>query len=444
MSRLGETPFGSPLRIVVAGLLSVALVIGGGFAVGVFGVPSVDGVENRFGTVTNETTVIETDLELSNPNPVGVRLGRVSVNYTVSMNGVRMAAGSRRGVAVPAGNSTLTLTTRLDNERIPAWWVTHVRDEEQTQLVVNATITSPTLGVTREFSVTRSIETDLLGAFASTETRPVNADVPLVSDPVLYVNETDARWGTPTTEETPLDATFTVYNPKPIPYAISEIGYEVYMNDVRVGAGTTEEPYALPPKTETDVGVGAVIRNAALDEWWVSHLQNDQRTALRIDFYARLDLGGGQTVRVPLDELTYRETIETNIFGTDGSDTGSNGDTRSSGSESTATTASSSRTTTSPTSASEGPETDDGLLGGATPTDAPSDEVSETPTGAETPTPTDTPTDGDGLLGGGDGTDTPTDGGGLLGGGNETTTETDDGPYDRTPVRRVDRDGSRE
>jgi len=34
-------------------------------------VPSVAAIDNTFGDVTNETTAIETDLVVSNPNPAG-------------------------------------------------------------------------------------------------------------------------------------------------------------------------------------------------------------------------------------------------------------------------------------------------------------------------------------------------------------------------------------
>jgi hypothetical protein len=47
----------------------------------------------------------------------------------------------------------------------------------------------------------------------------------------------------------------------------------------------------------------------------VTHLERNQVTDLRIDFSARIDLAE-TTVRIPLDPLTYTETIETDIFGT--------------------------------------------------------------------------------------------------------------------------------
>ncbi|MDX1748462.1 MAG: LEA type 2 family protein, partial [Halobacteriales archaeon] len=149
-----------------------------------------------------------------------------------------------------------------------------------------------------------------------TEPRPVNANVALVEDPVLYINETSAWWGEVTTQETPLRTAFVVYNPKPVPYAVTEIGYTIRMNDIVVGEGSTSQLYAIPPRSEQTIQASTAIDNPTLDEWWVSHLERNQVTRLHVDFYAVVELPGGQRVRVPLDEIDYEETIETDIFGT--------------------------------------------------------------------------------------------------------------------------------
>ncbi|MFC6726275.1 LEA type 2 family protein, partial [Halobium palmae] len=278
--------------------------------------PAVTGVDNRFGGVNASTTVIESDLRVENPNPIGVDLGGVTVDYDVSMNGIGMATGGREGVSLPRGESALPLTSRMRNERIPAWWVSHVNGGERTTLTVDASVHSSTLGWTVGApEVSREIRTDLIGGFDSNETRPVNANRPLVSDPVLYVNETSAAWGDANESATPIDMDFTVYNPKATPLALTEIGYTVTMNDVVVGEGATNRSYVVPGQRSRTLETTTRIDNPRLDEWWVSHLERDQTTDLRIEFYATLDVAG-DSVRVPLDALTYTETFETDVFGT--------------------------------------------------------------------------------------------------------------------------------
>jgi len=396
----------SRLKIVGVLVVVAAAAVGGSVALGVLGTPSVTSVDNHFAGVSNQTTTVATNLTVHNPNPVGVQLGGVGINYTISMNGVEMAQGAKEGVGVGTGNSTLPFSTEMQNDRIPPWWVTHIDNGETTTVGIDATVTSSTLGG-RSMSVSqeRTIETALISQFNSTETRPVEADQPLVSDPVLYINETRGTWDQEnlTQSETPLDLAFDVYNPKPYPYTITKVGYTIRMNDVTVGEGETDRGYVLSPGQETTLDANTVIQNENLDRWWVTHLQRNQQTDLYIDFYLVLE-GGGEQFRVDLDSIDYRQEIETDIFGnkaqyptgngtSGGADDGS-ADESPDGDEKTET------PTPTPTEA----ETDDGLLSdGETETDTQTPTETETETATETETETATQTE------------TATDDGGLLG-----------------------------
>ncbi|AHG03588.1 membrane protein [Halobacterium sp. DL1] len=343
--------FGSKIRIAVTVLFGLSLTLGGAFLAGVVGVPSVEGIDNRFGAVNETDTAIETDLVVNNPNPVGVRLGNMNVNYTVTMNDVAMAQGTKRGVGIGTGNSTLNLTTYLQNERIPDWWVSHIRNGEHTDLDVTATVTSGTLGRSATFQpASKSIDTDLVGGFNSSEDRPVNANMALVEDPVLVIRQTNASWGTVTEGETPIQIQFGVYNPKASPVAISNVGYDITMNDVQMGSGETQETETIPGKTYRVVETRTVIDNEQLDEWWVSHIENNQTTELRIDFYAEIKPPGtDQTFRAELDDLTHTQTIETDFFGTKGASGNATDDSNDSDGETTTTTTSDDQTTTTTT-----------------------------------------------------------------------------------------------
>ncbi len=338
--------FGSRLRTAIVVLLVVAGAVGGAFATGVLGAPGVEGVDNRFGGVNETRTVIATDVIVSNPNPLSANLSGIGVDYAVQMNGIEMADGEKDGVSIDTGTTAIPLRTTLANERIPTWWVSHIQNGEHTTLRADANVTSETLGETFEApEITRSIDTDLLSAFNSTETREVNANSTVVSDPVLYVNETSAEWGNATEDRTELKLTFVVHNPKSYPVAVSELGYDISMNDVDVGDGATESEYVIPPHSTETIEATTYIENDRLDEWWVSHLERNQTTDLRIDFSAKLD-AGGTTFTVPLDPLTYEKTFETDIFGNKASGTDSTGDSSADGDASGETTTESSETAT--------------------------------------------------------------------------------------------------
>jgi LEA14-like dessication related protein len=346
---------------VVAGVVLAALV-----ALAVLGAPSVTGVENRFGPVNETTTVIESDLAVRNPNPFGATLGGLVVDYAVDMNDVRMAEGRKRGVSVSSGTDTVPFTTHTSNDRIPAWWVSHVRNDERTALRVRADVHSGLLGASFDApTVTREVETDMLSGFNSTERRPVNASQPLLSDPVLYVEETRAWWGSVNDSATGMRTEFVVHNPKPYPVATSRLDYTVSMNDVAVGEGSTRREVVIPAGGTETIRAQTVVRTQRLDEWWVTHLERNQRTALVVDFVAVLEVQG-IAVRVPL--TAYEGSVETDVFGTKPDDAGGDdGAGREGRSTNTA--------TASPT------PTDGGVLDG--------DESAATGTATPTPTTTD-------------------------------------------------------
>ena len=383
------------LQIVAAAVLVLGGSLGGAYALGIVGTPTVESVDNRFTGISENTTTVETALTVTNPNPVGVQLGGVGIDYTVYMNDVAMAEGSKQGLGIERGNSTLNFTTEMDNSRIPAWWVSHIRNGERTQVTIDATVSSSLLGGRSvSLSQNRTVETDIVGQFNSDETRPVNTSNPVVTDPALYINETRGSWDEDnvTASETPLDIEFDVFNPKAYPYTVTEIGYTVRMNDLTVGNGSTAREYVIGPQQTQTVGVDASIRNENLDEWWVSHLENNQVTDLYIDFYIVVD-AGGEEFRIDLDAIDYRNTIETDVFGNKAAyPTGADGSTTTSGDDGDS------------ASGTETPTDDGGVTDPVT-------DATDTVTGGGTATEggtTETPTDDGGT------TETPTDDGGVV------------------------------
>lgn len=96
----GSLVASSTLKIAVVVVGIVSLSIGGAWAAGIIGAPSVAGVDNAFGDVNESTTTIESELLINNPNPFGLRFGGLTVDYAVEMNGIRMATGGREGLLV--------------------------------------------------------------------------------------------------------------------------------------------------------------------------------------------------------------------------------------------------------------------------------------------------------------------------------------------------------
>lgn len=307
--------FGSRLRIAATVVGGVVVVVIALFLAGVFGVPSITAIDNGFGTVNASTTEIVTELTVSNPNPFGIGLGTVTIDYTASMNGIEMATGDKHGIGIGTGNSSLRLHTYLDNTKIPAWWVSHIRNGESTTLTVETHIDTGLLLSTTRTPVQRSIDTDILGTFNTTENRDINANQPPIEDPVAVIRRQTARWGPVSNESTALNVSFVVYNPKSYPLTITQLSYNITLNEIAMGAGATEDEYTIPPGETETVEATLLMDTQKFDEWWVAHLKDGQVSELRIDFDATVAAGDLGTVSMPLDPLTYERSVETAIFG---------------------------------------------------------------------------------------------------------------------------------
>ncbi|MFP8955794.1 LEA type 2 family protein [Natrialbaceae archaeon A-CW3] len=306
---------GSPFRVVGTLVLALVVTIGGAFAAGVIGVPELESVHNEFGEVDDERTEILTDMTVHNPNPVGTGSADVDADFVVSMNGIEMADGGGEDITLEPGTSTESFRTEMRNERIPEWWVTHIENDEQTHVEIDATVSSGVLDRSTTIREEQTVETDLISAFNSDETRPVNAERPVVEDPFLYVNHTRGQWGGVDQRHTELELEFDIYNPQSYAVPMTELGYEITMNDVVIGEGQSNREYVLQPGQETTVETVTRIDNENLDDWWVTHVENDEVSDLRIEFVATFELASGTTITVPLESLTYEETVETDIWG---------------------------------------------------------------------------------------------------------------------------------
>lgn len=304
-----------PGKLLVALLVVVGVSVGMVVTAGVLYQPTVEEVNNSWGTVTRETSEIRTEIVIDNPAPLGVNLGSVGVDYTASMNNLTMATGAERGVSIESGTNTIVLSTELDNGRIPDWWVTHINAGEQTTVTISVTVTLDLPLDTLSIAVpeqNQEITTDVLAPLNSDEDRAVNA----FGRTLLTVERTRADWQTATRDRTPMDLSATVENPNPSPIVFSKIGYTIRMNDITVAEGESDEEVVIPPKSTETIETTAVIDNAKLDDWWVTHLRNGEETTMEVEFYAVVEYGG-YSRKVPLEFFTYRETIETDVLGTE-------------------------------------------------------------------------------------------------------------------------------
>jgi len=294
-------------------LLMVVLLLG----IAVYGLiavdkPRIQSVDNNWGTVTANQTEVETAITVENPLLIRVGDGVADVRYTVALNDIEFATERESQVQLSGRDDVINISTSMNNDKIPSWWVTHINRNQTTTVTVDPAVIVLYGGFeapAEEQRRTRTFQTQLLDPLNSDQQRQFSA----FDRTMFTITETDARWGTATAEQTPINGSITATNELPIALPITEIQYTIRMNGVVVGQGTAAAQTVIPPDSTRTIDANATIDNSKLDEWWVTHLQNNETTQLSVDFIATIEYGGEQR-QIPLDSVSYNRSFQTNVF----------------------------------------------------------------------------------------------------------------------------------
>jgi LEA14-like dessication related protein len=295
-------------------ILAPALVVGAFFA-GVIKTPQVVRISSQWGEVTHDTTKVTTAVDVENPNSLGVNLADIGADVRIDLNGVSLGRGAVSGLKLPAGRSTTSVVTTIDNTKIPDWWASHINAKEQTKVQV---VPKATLGFIGNFTVqgptiTRDFATDLLAMASSTQPEKMDAG-PFT---ITLVRRT-FEWGAVTPESTGMSATLVLRNDGTAPVSLAKIAFTVSMNTVTVAQGESlNGPIVLLAGQEQVVPVRISINNVKLLDWWPTHIAAKEVTqySVRLDgvLEANLPFLGRQRIPVPL--MTFSDELKTNVLG---------------------------------------------------------------------------------------------------------------------------------
>ena len=238
-------------------LLVVAVVLLG---IGVYGLaadrPRIQSVDNNWGTVTANQTDIETALTVENPLLIRVGDGVADVRYTVALNDVEFASERKNQVQLSGRDDVINISTSMNNDKIPSWWVTHINRNQTTTVTVDPAVVVLYGGFeapAEEQTHRRTFRTQLLEPLNSEQPRQFSA----FDRTVLTITETDAHWGEATAERTPIDGSITATNELPIVLPITEVQYTIRMNGIVVGQGTAAEQTVIPPESSRTIDANA-------------------------------------------------------------------------------------------------------------------------------------------------------------------------------------------
>ncbi|WP_231188412.1 LEA type 2 family protein [Haladaptatus sp. DYF46] len=293
-----------------------------------------------WGTVTDDRVEVVTTFWTNNPYPIGLTMGEfLHIHYSLTLNGVSIAEGSRSRIDFPEGNTSQTQTTYIQTDRLVSWWVRFLSDNETLDATVNGQVRITTPIVNWTYRTTKSDtqfedRTPILDSISRvverTEGRYVTSRrIPISHRQVVVgaeVKDAWATWGRIDAKRTTLLIHYRIHNPSDtVPLAVDSTGLRMSlaMNDIELfhtGNGTlspnTVNTTSLirPGETRTVTFV-VTMNNDRVGDWFRSHVQRGEQSDIDVRAYLVLDPHGtGETVRIPNDNATYHCRIQTAIL----------------------------------------------------------------------------------------------------------------------------------
>lgn len=316
---------------VVVGLVALLAAL---WFLGIIGAPSA-GVEDvgDWGNVSENRTEVKTTLWVNNPNPFGIRTGKLEAEYAIALNGVPIAEGRKDGVNIGSGRQTTVVSTYLLNDRLPEWWVEYVRDDETVHATANGTVRAKvgpgaTHTITHEETMLED-ETPVITAL-SKAANGTEGQYPQ-GTPLYEIRKGWATWGEVNDSTTMVRFHLRIHNPNPTPVPADPEGVttRIRMNGITMletqgrefSMANVGSDAVIGPGETREVVVRVAMDNRKVDEWFTSHVRRGEVTDVEVRMALAFRDPTGGTVEVPA--VSYVCQVRTAIL-VDGQETDTN------------------------------------------------------------------------------------------------------------------------
>lgn len=317
-------------RLIIAFVVAIAGAGSAAYGAGVIEKPNA-GLVDRGDWIAGGEIKVESEAYVHNPNPVTLNFSSLEASYRLKMNNIRLASGTKSGLYIPENeNRTLNFRTRLKTENIPKWWVSHLRNEEESALEVpiKASLKIGPLPLSfNGYSYTDTIETDVEGILSEslskiegTYSRQLGPDVGLEANNFkIEIVDASARFGDINQKSTELVIPLEIKNVNDYAIPTPQLTGNLKMNDVKIAEFTannveTSSDTNIPARETRKVTIRAKMSNKNIDEWFESHVRKSEKTDAELNIYLGFDVGG-TSIRIPSDNgMTCRFSFATKIL----------------------------------------------------------------------------------------------------------------------------------
>lgn len=320
----------STTRLVLAIAVVLAGAGGAAYGTGMIQKPDAGLVDKGDWLTSGEQIEVKSTAYISNPNPLRLNLSTLEASYTLKMNSVKLAEGRKEGLYVPKNeNRTVNFTTELKTGNIPNWWVTHLRNDEKSNLriPIKAEMNLGPLPLSGSYTYRDSISTDIESQLSSSlsqlegnYSRQLGPEAGLEATTMdIEVVNAEARFGDVNMRHTELVMPLKVKNRNDYPIATPQLEGSLNMNGVRIADLSandieTASDTSIPPGDTREIVVKAEMSNQNIDDWFNSHVRKQEKTDAELNVYLGFDVGD-ITVKIPSNNgMTCRFSFATKIL----------------------------------------------------------------------------------------------------------------------------------
>lgn len=290
-------------------VLVSALVLAIGFLsyqAGIIGEPGI-GVEDRgeWDSVDSSEIKVESSVWVDNQNPVSVNLRNIRLDYSLLMNDVRLAHGTKDGLNIRQGNQTIDFHTSIIQGNIQEWWVKHVRNEELSRFKMPLHLSSdigPSKFTLNGLTYTDKVETNIEGSIDSSVSQmkgiykgpkllPGNSSLARQSRPEIEIVNAEANFGKINMNKTQILFQIDLRNRNQYPIPAPQLTGDLKMNDVEIAewdANSYDKSNAVddilfePGETE-NLSFKTDIDNKKIEDWLTSHIRREEYSEAEVE-----------------------------------------------------------------------------------------------------------------------------------------------------------------
>jgi len=249
--------------------------------------PKIEKISLSWGNVTYDFTEIIAEVSVSNPSLIPITLKEVV--FDLYVNNIKIIRGSSEGSVNLASfqETVVRLTGILNNSMISDCLVSHLKNGEKTNIRLSgkAVFDLKIMELTRSFEHALNVTTNILASMSTNQ-----AETIIIGPTEIVLKSLTSSWGRITSEEIEINHEAVIYNPNQYPIPMTKIEYEIYANNIRIGGGSTHNPIILGAGKDTVIQLTTVLDNTLLDEWWITHIRNGEKTKITIDIYSIIEI----------------------------------------------------------------------------------------------------------------------------------------------------------